>query len=306
MLLTKILVFNNYIYYKIFVLLFCSLFILACSNDVSVPTKNTTDVVLRLLERSANTKEGETFRFVFEVNKVSIKDVVFDWSVQHHLTSAGDFTGALAGTKMIIAGSTTTDIIIDTSDDIIYEGNEGFALSIINVIGAIPNSLSAVVSIIDKDQPIILFMQDNTALEAASFNYRLRLNKVSVLDVVFDWSVQHISTSTGDFTGALTGTKRIIAGSTTTDIIIDTSDDTLYEGDESFTLSIINVIGATPDSLLVDSSIIDDKDKPIILFRQDNTALEAASFNYRLRLNKVSVLDVVFDWSVQHISTSSR
>ena len=45
------------------------------------------------------------------------------------------------------------------------------------------------------------------------------------------------------------GTKMIIAGSTTTDIIIDTSDDTLYEGDESFTLSIINVIGATPDSL---------------------------------------------------------
>ena len=305
LLFTKILVFHSYIYYKIFVLLFCSLFILACSNDVSAPTTNITDVALHSLERSVSTKEGETFRFVFELNKASIKDVVFDWHLQHHSTSAGDFTGVLAGTKMIRAGSTTTDIVIDTSDDTIYEGNEGFALSIINVIGAVPNSLSVVASIIDKDQPIILFKQDSTALEGANFVYRLQLNQASVLDVSFDWFVQHHSTSTGDFTGALTGTRRIIAGSTTTDIVIDTSDDTIYEGDESFALSIINVIGATPDSLLVDSSIIDDKDKPIISFKQDSTALEAASLSYRLQLNKVSARDVSFDWSVRHLSTST-
>ena len=98
--------------------------------------------------------------------------------------------------------------------------------SITNVTGATPDSLLVDSSIIDdKDKPIISFRQDSTALEAASLSYRLRLNKVSARDVVFDWSVQHISTSAGDFTGALAGTKKIIAGSTTTDIVIDTSDD---------------------------------------------------------------------------------
>ena len=287
-------------------MLFCSLFILACSNDVSAPTTNITDVALHSLERSVNTKEGETFRFVFELNKTSIKDVVFDWYLQHHSTSADDFTGALAGTKRIIAGSTTTDIVIDTSDDNIYEGNEGFALSIINVIRAVPDSLSVVASIIDKDQPIILFKQDNTALEAASFNYRLRLNKASIKDVVFDWFIQHHSTSTGDFRGALAGSQLIRAGSTTATISIDTSDDTIYEGNEDFTLHITNVIGATPDSLLVDSSIIDDQDKPIISFEQAaSTVTEGASFTYKLELGRASLVDVSFDWYVEHSSTST-
>ncbi len=296
---------KNYIYYKIFVLLFCSLFILACSNDVGAPTTNITDVALHSLERSVNTKEGETFRFVFELNKTSIKDVVFDWYLQHHSTSADDFTGALAGTKRIIAGSTTTDIVIDTSDDNIYEGNESFTLSIINVIRAVPDSLSVVASIIDKDQPIILFKQDNTALEAASFNYRLRLNKASIKDVVFDWFIQHHSTSTGDFRGALAGSQLIRAGSTTATISIDTSDDTIYEGNEDFTLHITNVTGATPDSLLVDSSIIDDQDKPIISFKQDSTTTEGASLSYSLQLNQASALDASFDWYLQHSSTST-
>ena len=296
---------KNYIYYKIFVLLFCSLFILACSNDVGAPTTNITDVALHSLERSVNTKEGETFRFVFELNKTSIKDVVFDWYLQHHSTSADDFTGALAGTKRIIAGSTTTDIVIDTSDDNIYEGNESFTLSIINVIRAVPDSLSVVASIIDKDQPIILFKQDNTALEAASFNYRLRLNKASIKDVVFDWFIQHHSTSSSDFRGALAGSQLIRAGSTTATISIDTSDDTIYEGNEDFTLHITNVTGATPDSLLVDSSIIDDQDKPIISFKQDSTTTEGASLSYSLQLNQASALDASFDWYLQHSSTST-
>ncbi len=287
-------------------MLFCSLFILACSNDVSAPTTNITDVALHSLERSVNTKEGATFRFVFELNKASIKDVIFDWSVQHHSTSTDDFTGALAGTKRIIAGSTTTDIVIDTSDDNIYEGNESFTLSIINVIRAVPDSLSVVASIIDKDQPIILFKQDNTALEAASFNYRLRLNKASIKDVVFDWFIQHHSTSTGDFRGALAGSQLIRAGDTTVTISIDTSDDTIYEGNEDFTLHITNVIGATPDSLLVDSSIIDDQDKPIISFEQAaSTVTEGASFTYKLELGRASLVDVSFDWYVEHSSTST-
>ena len=210
-------------------MLFCSLFILACSNDVSAPTTNITDVALHSLERSVNTKEGETFRFVFELNKVSIKDVVFDWYLQHHSTSVGDFTEVLAGTKMIIAGSTTTDIVIDTSDDTIYEGNEGFALSIINVIGAIPDSLSVLGSIIDNDTPpnlVSLSLEQIaiTATEGDSFTYRLELNRASAADVTFAWSVEHISTSTSDFTSTLRGTKQIRAGSTTATISIDTSD----------------------------------------------------------------------------------
>ena len=297
--------FNNYIFCKIFILLY-SFLIFACSNDTSTLTTNTQDIVIGSLERSTSIKEGATFKFVFELNKASIQDITFSWSLQHHSTSASDFRGVTAGRQQIIAGDTTTAISIETSDDSIYEGNESFALSIINVTGAIPNSLFAGGRIIDDiDKPIISLQQDNTVAEGDTLTYRLQLSRVSVADVTFGWSLQHHSTSASDFRGVTAGRQQIIAGDTTTAISIDTSDDSIYEGDESFVLHITNIRGATPDRLEAGGRIIENDSQPIISFEQDSTVTEGASLSYRLQLNKVIAVAVSFDWSVQHSSTST-
>ena len=308
---------NNYIFCKIFVLLFFSFLSVSCGvNNVNSKTASTTNnnIVITPPERVVNIKEGETFRFVFKLNRVSTTDVSFDWSVQHLSTSAEDFTGALTGSQLIRAGDTTATISIDTSDDSAYEGDEDFSLNITNVTGAAPSSLVARGRIIDNDaQPNIAllgFEQDySTALEGTSLNYRLELNRASATDVIFDWSVQHYLTSTSDFTGALGGTKRIRAGDTTITISIDTSDDNIYEGDEDFSLNITNVTGAAPSSLVARGRIIDNDAQPNIAllgFEQDySTALEGTSLNYRLELNRASATDVIFDWSVQHYLTST-
>ena len=297
---------NSYIFYKIFVLLFFSFFIFACGNNKSASTTNTTDIVLRSLKQSTSIKEGATSKFVFELNKASINDITFDWSVQHHSTSTSDFTGVTSGLKIISAGDTSITISIETSDDSVYEGNESFALSITNVIGAIPKSLLAGGSIIDdQDQPIIAFEVVSNAVEGASFTYRLQLNKASFADVSFDWYVEHLLTSTSDFASALAGRQSITAGDTTATISIDTSDDSIYEGNESFVLHLTNVAGATPDRLEASGSIIDDQDQPIIAFEVVSNAVEGASFTYRLQLNKASLADISFDWYVEHLSTST-
>ena len=198
--------------------------------------------------------EDASLNYKLELNKVSATNVSFDWSVQHISTSAEDFTGALAGTQLIRAGDTIATISIDTSDDSIYETDEIFSLNITNVTGAAPSSLAASGRIIDNDpQPSLALLSfeqvDATTTEGASFTYKLELNKASATNVSFDWSVQHISTSAEDFTGALAGTQLIRAGDTIATISIDTSDDSAYETDEIFSLNITNVTGAAPSSL---------------------------------------------------------
>ena len=269
-------------------------------------------IVLLSFEQVASTAiEGASFTYNLQLNRASLADVSFDWSLQHYSTNTSDFRGSLRGTKQIRAGDTTTTISIDTSDDSIYETDEIFTLNIINVIGAVPDSLFALGSILDNDpQPVITLLSfeqvASTAIEGASFTYNLQLNRASLADVSFDWSLQHYSTNTSDFRGSLRGTKQIRAGDTTTTISIDTSDDSIYETDEIFTLNIINVIGAVPDSLFALGSILDNDAQPIISFEQvASTATEGASFSYRLQLNKASALDVDFDWLVQHSSTST-
>ena len=272
---------------------------------------NDTQPSITFAQVASTATEGASFTYNLQLNRASLADVSFDWSVQHISTSTSDFTGSLRGTKQIRAGDTTTTISIDTSDDSIYETGEIFTLNIINVIGAVPDSLFALGSILDNDpQPVITLLSfeqvASTAIEGASFTYNLQLNRASLADVSFDWSVQHISTSTSDFRGSLRGTKQIRAGDTTTTISIDTSDDSIYETDEIFTLNIINVTGAVPDSLLALGSILDNDTQPVIAFEQvASTATEGASFTYNLQLNRASLADVSFDWSLQHISTST-
>ncbi len=99
---------------------------------------------------------------------------------------------------------------------------------------------------------------DITVIEGTSFTYTLRLTNTSSTDVTFDWSVQHSSTSAEDFTGNLEGAKSITAGNITTDISIYTSDDTISESTESFSLNITNITGATPSNLSARGSIEDN------------------------------------------------
>ena len=257
------------------------------------------------------TAEGTSITYSLQLNKASDLDVVFDWSVQYGSTSANDFTGALAGSKQIAAGSTTADITIYTSDDSVYEGNESFSVNITNIRGASPISLSTGGSIIDNEsQPGIAFeLATRSALEGASITYRMRLTHTSATNIVFDWFVQYGSTSASDFTRSLFGSKQIAAGSTTADLTIYTSDDSVYERDESFSVNITNIRGASsPINLSAGGSIINNDPQPIISFLQIDdfayTTEEGASFSYNLQLNKASALDVAFDWSVRHVSTS--
>ena len=269
---------------------------------------NDTQLVLSFEQVDSAVTEGTSLNYRLQLNKESATNVSFDWYVQHHLTSTSDFTGAIAGTQLIRAGSTTTTIIIDTSDDSIYEGNEIFSLNIIKITGAVPNSLAAGSAIIDNDAQLVLsFEQDyNSATEDASLNYRLQLNRASATDISFDWSVQHSSTSAEDFTGAISGTQLIRAGDTSTTISIDTSDDNIYEGDEDFILNITNVTGAIPDALAARGSIIDNDPQPSIAFEQvASIVLEGVNISYKLQLNQASAVNVSFDWSVQHSSTST-
>ena len=258
--------------YKVFILLFFTILIFACSNDKNPSSNNDTQLVIAFEQINSTVTEGTHFTYRLELNKDSVAGVNFDWSLQHISTSASDFTGIIAGTKRIRAWHTIAIISIYTSNDSIYEGDESFTLNITNITGATPSNLSASSAIIDNDpQPTIAFEQaDSTVAEGADLVYRLRLTNTSATDVTFDWSLQHHSTSTSDFRGvtSLSGLKTISAGDTAATITLQIKDDDLPESAEDFTLSITNVTGAAPSNLstliTILESDVDDNNNGLI------------------------------------------
>ena len=214
--------------------------------------------LLSLKPASHTATEGDALTYSLQLNRASVADVTFAWSVEHNTTIAGDFTGATSsGLETIAAGDTIATISIYTNDDTISEPTESFSLNITNITGASPSNLSARGSI--ENKPLLsLKPASYTATEGDALTYSLQLNRASVADVTFAWSVEHNTTIASDFTGAISGLKTIAAGDTIATISIYTSDDTISESTESFSLSITSITGASPSNLSARGSILDN------------------------------------------------
>ena len=159
-----------------------------------------------------------------------------------------------------IAGSTEVTKQAGNSCEIILLNQPSGTLQLAAVISKGAASLTKKFDITLKNTQPTISLQPTTlsTREGGTLVFTLELNHRTNTDVTFAWSVEHNTTLASDFIGNLAGTKQIAAGSTATDITIYTSDDTISESTESFSLSITNITGATPSNLSARGSILDN------------------------------------------------
>ena len=159
-----------------------------------------------------------------------------------------------------IAGSTEVTKTAGNSCEIILLNQPSGTLQLAAVISKGAASLTKKFDITLKNTQPTISLQPTTlsTREGGTLVFTLELNHRTNTDVTFAWSVEHNTTLASDFIGNLAGTKQIAAGSTATDITIYTSDDTISESTESFSLSITNITGATPSNLSARGSILDN------------------------------------------------
>ena len=217
-----------------------------------------------------------------------------------------DYTAAV-GSVTFVAGETTKNVVIQLNGDAIDEFDETVLLTLsdFNATGESAGSLSAtVLTITDDDLPPSISVADATVAEGNTQfqvrSYTVTLSTVSGKPIVVDLvSSPGTATASVDYT-ALTSIVTIPAGATSQSVFFQVVGDTIYEDDETFTVSVSNPRNVTVDRGTATITIQNDDPVPAITIH-DVTLAETnngtRSFNFFVTLSNASSKPVSVQFS---------
>ncbi|BCY14071.1 Calx-beta domain-containing protein [Actinoplanes sp. L3-i22] len=186
----------------------------------------------------------------------------------------GDYT-TTGGTLTFGALGNPENIPVPLVDDSAYELSEHFDVNLSNATNATIAVPTDVVTINDNDPaPGFTVSSPGAVAEGGSLTYTVTLAAPAVADIHFTASMAGVTADVADYTLA-NSTFTIPAGETTATVVVQTTPDVLYEGDETATLSIAraggenNATGAQVDRTV---TITDDDPIPTLTLNTQDAA----------------------------------
>ncbi|MGU3807041.1 Calx-beta domain-containing protein [Vibrio diabolicus] len=284
--------------------------------------------------------EGDTANFKVTLSNASESSVQVELGLNLGDTAVGDlgtleyYTGSgwvavpNDGVVTVPAGQTEFDVRIASIDDAVYEGPEGFSVTVTG-IGAVQGSDTGTATIVDDgtgpgpdpddDRPNVYIVEDSVGVnEGTDAVYTVRLSAAADIDVTvrLNTSTDGSNTAEADDIGSFVvtladgvtvvnansdGTYTIPAGENELKVTVPTTDDGVYEGDETFTVAVqgdTGVLGS--DSAL--GIIYDggngpgpdpDDDRPSVYIVEDSVGVnEGTEAVYTVRLSEAADIDV--------------
>ncbi|GEM_PF-1941678 len=221
--------------------------------------------------------EGDTANFKVTLSNASESSVQVELGLNLGDTEAGDL-GSLEyntgsgwvtvpndGVVTVPAGQTEFDVRIASIDDAVYEGPEDFSVTVTG-IGAVQGSDTGTATIVDDgsgpgpdpddDRPSVYIVEDSVGVnEGTEAVYTVRLSAAADIDVTvrLNTSTDGSNTAEADDIGSFVvtladgvtvvnansdGTYTIPAGENELKVTVPTTDDGVYEGDETFTVAV--------------------------------------------------------------------
>jgi hypothetical protein len=237
-------------------------------------------------------------QFPVQLDNPSTSDVLFAYSVTGSATLGSDHQLA-SGTLTLLAGMMAMPINATILDDGTDEEDETIDVALTALSGAVVGqNRTRQHKILDDDNPPILGFTAaaGTTAETGTATITVTLAIASAKTVSASYSVAAGSASAADFT-TTSGTLTFTPGETSKSFTIAITDDALFEGNETLTLSLTNLVNATAGQLTQELTITDDDTAPTVEFETTSSTEDEDNENdrtLRIRLNKVSGLDVTF------------
>ena len=250
----------------------------ATINFTGTITDNDSGAQLTIQDASADETSG-SIAFRIDLSETITQDVTFDYTTSigaSDTAEADDFDPESATTHTLPAGFSTGLMAIDLNDDNLYEGDETFTVTISNPVNASIADATATGTIIDDETQPTLEIFDASATEGDDIIFLVDLiGPLTEDDITFDYATSRSgdNSEADDFTATSGTGTTITAGSTSTTITVSTYDDgtnnanSVYEGDETFTVTISNPTLAGISQATAKGTILDDEDVPTASFR---------------------------------------
>ena len=246
---------------------------------------------------------GGPAEFTVELSTASEQDVTVEYATADGTALAGlDYTAA-SGTLTIDAGETTGTIAVEVLDDGVVEGeDETFTVELSAPSGATIEDGEGVGTITDDDavepppELPTLEIDDVTVSEnEGSAEFTVTLSASSTGDVTVKYATSDGTARAGqDYTGVVSRTLTIAAGTASGTISVRVLDDEYFEGNETFTVTLSDAVNATIDDGEGVGTITDDEVEVTVSFAESAyTVTEGSSVSVTVALSEAPGRSVV-------------
>ncbi len=243
-------------------------------DDVSVTVTDTTPT-LQLLKNPVAVTEGTAISLTVTSDRALTGDLPVSLTLSALGSSgfdADDIPGALGPRRFTASfgntASTTGTVTIPTSADSDAEELEDYRITLNDGAGyALGDDVAAAGMLNDLPHSTALSIADVTAAEDGTFTFTVTAAPAPSSEVTFKYTVTAASGDTAtagtDFTAVATATAATIAADTSsTTITVSVTDDTLDEGDETFTVTLSAPSSGVAISDFTATGTITDNDDP--------------------------------------------
>ena len=252
-----------------------SLTLVGCSGgggDTPTPTA-TTQTVPTMTVAAASVIEGNAgtaaLDFTVTLSETLTDAVTVDYYTADGTATAGsDYTAIPVTSVVIPAGSTTATATVTVMGDTLYEADETITLHVsssshtslgsANVVGTITNDDTAPIATIAMASVV----EGNAGI--TNLDFTVSLDAYSSFATTLDYVTSDGTATSGSDYAVSTGTLTIPAGATTGTITVDVYADTLFEPDETLTMTLSNPSNATLGKTTATGSITNDDTAPTV------------------------------------------
>ena len=254
----------------------------------------------------ASASEGEVIEFTITLSSAAGTAVTVDWATTlvDGGASATDFTAVSATTLSFAAGDTTKTVTVQTTEDTLAEPNETFSVTLSNPTGGAtiaPDGGTATGTITDDDAAPSFSVADASAAEGENIEFTITRSGATGNVVTVDWATALVDgqASATDFTEVSATTLSFAAGDTTKTVTVQTTEDTLAEPNETFSVTLSNPTGGAtiaPDGGTATGTITDDDAAPSFSVA-DASAPEGEDIEFTITRSGATGNAVTLDWA---------
>ena len=192
--------------------------------------------------------------------------VTMDYATAAGSATAGSDYTTTTGSLTFTSGQTSKNVSVPITSDAIDEDDETFTLSVANVAGAGVTAGTGIGTIVDDDAEPDLSIANASVTEgnsgAATASFAVTLSAASGREITVDYTTADGTAVAGSDYTTTSGTLTFAAGETSTSVDVPVTGDTLYEGNQTFAVSLSSPSNAGIADADAVGTITDDDPKP--------------------------------------------